>query len=52
MAMIKQLAERITKEVHKVVVGGEETIDLLLTGLFAGGTCSGRCSRGRENGLG
>lgn len=37
MAMIKQLAERITKEVHKVVVGGEETIDLLLTGLFAGG---------------
>ncbi len=35
--MIAQLSERIRHEVGKVVVGSEETIDLLLTSLFAKG---------------
>lgn len=37
MQLIAQLSERIRREVGKVVVGGEETIDLLLTSLFARG---------------
>lgn len=37
LSLINQQTERIREELHKVIVGQDDLIDLLLTALFAGG---------------